>query len=127
MTAIPAPVPAPAVSDLDLLFRGVADETRLRILNLLAAGELCVGDIVAILELPQSTVSRHLAYLRRAGLVDATRARKFAHYRLAEPRHPVHRNIVDCVRSCFTGVPSLDRERAAGAQRLERPSDVRCV
>src|SRR3712207_8705408 len=82
--------------------------------------ELCVSDVVDILGLPQSTVSRHLAYLRRAGLVEATREWKFAHYRLAEPRHPVHRSIVECIRSCFVGVPSLDRERAAAARRAQR-------
>jgi ArsR family transcriptional regulator len=131
MTAIPAPArtPAPAtvpaVADLDTLFRGFADETRLRVLNLLAAGELCVGDIVDILRLPQSTVSRHLAYLRRAGLVEATREWKFAHYRLAEPSHPVHRNLVNCVRSCFTGIHSLDRERAVAARRVtERDNEL---
>ncbi len=124
MTAIPAPAPSarPAVADLDTLFRGFADETRLRILNLLAAGELCVSDIVDILSLPQSTVSRHLAYLRRAGLVEATRELKFAHYRLADPTHPVHRNLVKCVRSCFTGIRSLDRERAIAARRVTERS-----
>lgn len=105
-----------------MLFRGFADETRLRILNLLAAGELCVSDIVDILSLPQSTVSRHLAYLRRAGLVEATRELKFAHYRLAEPTHTVHRNLVKCVRSCFTGIRSLDRERALAARRVAERS-----
>ena len=77
------------LDDLDQLFKGFADPTRIRILSLLAAGELCVCDIVTILELPQPTVSRHLAYLRRMGLVKATREWKFAHYRLAEPDHAV--------------------------------------
>lgn len=119
MTIVPAPAStlAPAISDLDALFRGFADDTRLRILNLLAAGELCVGDIVEILDLPQSTVSRHLAYLRRVGLAEATREWKFTEYRLAEPQHRVHRNLIECVRSCFSGIESLDRERAA-AQRV---------
>jgi ArsR family transcriptional regulator, arsenate/arsenite/antimonite-responsive transcriptional repressor len=120
MTSIPVRPPATvrAVADLDTLFRGFADETRLRILNLLAAGELCVSDIVEILGLPQSTVSRHLAYLRRAGLVEATRELKFADYRLTRPGHPVHRNLLNCVRSCFTGIASLDRERAAAVRRV---------
>jgi ArsR family transcriptional regulator len=132
MTAIPAPArprtppTVPAVADLDTLFRGFADETRLRILNLLAAGELCVGDIVDILRLPQSTVSRHLAYLRRAGLVEATREWKFAQYRLAEPAHPVHRNLVNCVRSCFVGIRSLDRERAIAARRVAEGENDAC-
>lgn len=102
---------APTIDDLDDVFKGFADPTRIRILSLLAAGELCVGDIVDILGLSQPTVSRHLAYLRRMGLVDATREWKFAHYRLAEPEHAVHQNLINCVRTCFRGISSLDKER----------------
>ena len=116
----------PVVSDLETLFSGFADPTRLRILNLLAAGELCVCDLVDILELPQPLVSRHLAYLRRTGLVEVTRESKYAHYRLAEPAHPVHRNLVNCVRSCFTGIKSLDRERARAEKRLAERESAPC-
>jgi ArsR family transcriptional regulator len=112
------PNPAPAIAGLDVLYRGFADPTRIRILNVLAAGELCVCDIVGLLRLPQPTVSRHLAYLRRTGLVEARRGWKYSHYRLAAPRHPVHRNLVNCVRSCFAGIPSLDEERRAAARRV---------
>src|SRR5687768_2205842 len=119
-------VATPAVSDLETLFSGFADPTRLRILNLLAAGELCVCDLVDILELPQPLVSRHLAYLRRTGLVEVTRESKYAHYRLAEPAHPVHRNLVNCVRSCFTGIKSLDRERARAVKRVAERESAPC-
>lgn len=105
------------VEALDGLFKGFADPTRIRILSVLAAGELCVCDIVDVLGLPQPTVSRHLAYLRRSGLVEATRDWRLAHYRLAEPANPVHRNLIACVRSCFTGIQSLDSERAQAAKR----------
>ena len=54
---------------VDLKFRAFSDRTRLRILHLLQEGELCVGDIVAILKVPQPRASRHLAYLRKADLV----------------------------------------------------------
>ena len=118
MTAAPLPLARPGVLDLDTLFKGFADPTRIRILNLLAAGELCVCDIVSILDLPQPTVSRHLAYLRRAELVEATREAKFAHYRLAEPAHSVHANLIACVRSCFRGITSLDDERARAEARV---------
>ncbi len=114
------------ITDLDALFKGFADPTRLRVLNLLAAGELCVCDIVEILRMPQPAVSRHLAYLRRTGLVDATRAWKFAHYRLAEPRNDVHRNLMHCVRSCFTGISQLDDERANAAVRVAERAAVPC-
>jgi ArsR family transcriptional regulator, arsenate/arsenite/antimonite-responsive transcriptional repressor len=105
------PVPGRGIVDLDALFRGFADPTRLRILNVLAAGELCVSDIVELVALPQPAVSRHLAYLRRSGLVEVTRDWKLGRYRLAEPRDPVHRSLIECVRSCFTGIPSMDVER----------------
>lgn len=108
----------PAVDGLRALFKGFADPVRIRVLNLLAAGELCVCDVTDILRMPQSTVSRHLAYLRRARLVEMTRAGKFAHYRLSEPRNVVHRNVLNCVRSCFIGIPSLDTERAAATKRV---------
>ena len=114
------------VDHLDALFKGFADPTRIRVLSLLAAGELCVCDLIDILELPQPTVSRHLAYLRRAGLVEVTRARRFAHYRLAEPASPVHRSLIACVRSSFTGVPSLDRERVRAERRAAERAAAPC-
>ena len=119
--------PPPTLGDLDALFRGFADPTRLRIMNVLAAGELCVCDIVELLELPQPTISRHLAYLRRMGLLEATREWKFAHYRLAEPEGAVHRNLLACVRSCFTGVPALDEERARAVWRAADRSRRACA
>jgi ArsR family transcriptional regulator len=119
MTAVrPLPLHAPTVDDLDALFRAFADPTRLRLLNVLAAGELCVCDLVELLGVPQPTVSRHLAVLRREGLVEVSRAWKFAHYRLAAPANDVHKNLVGCVRGCFAGVPTLDAERAAAARRV---------
>jgi ArsR family transcriptional regulator len=118
MPATPVPAAAPAVADLDALFRGFADPTRLRILNVLAAGELCVGDIADLLGLPQPTVSRHLAYLRRTGLAKATREWNVARYRLADATHPVHERLIDCVRSCFRGIRSLDRERTRAMERV---------
>lgn len=114
------PSGAPSAAGLEELFRGFADPTRIRILNVLAAGELCVCDVVEILDVPQPTVSRHLAYLRRCGLVEATRARRFAHYRLRRPANPVQRNLVACVRSCFAGIGSLDLERAAAERRVQK-------
>jgi ArsR family transcriptional regulator len=126
MAQTATPSVAVAVADLDALFRGFADPTRIRILNLLAAGELCVCDIVAILGVPQSTVSRHLGYLRRTELVDVERGAKFDHYRLAAPSNPVHRNLIACVRSCFRGIGSLDRERALAEVRVRDRKETPC-
>ncbi|HEX6251761.1 MAG TPA: metalloregulator ArsR/SmtB family transcription factor [Gemmatimonadaceae bacterium] len=121
-----SPVASPPVTlaAIDQAFKGFADPTRIRILNLLSAGELCVCDIVDILRLPQPTVSRHLAYLRRAGLVQATREWKFAHYRLSEARDPVHASMLGCVSAAFEAIPSLARERRhAAARALARASE----
>jgi ArsR family transcriptional regulator, arsenate/arsenite/antimonite-responsive transcriptional repressor len=120
------PLAAPTLGDLDATFRAFADPTRIRILNLLVAGELCVCDIVEILGLPQPTVSRHLAYLRRMELVETTREWKFAHYRLAEPTDGVHANLIACARSCFRGVTSLDRERARAEKRVAERESAPC-
>ena len=105
------------LGNVEALFRGFADPTRLRILSALVPGRLCVSDLVEVLHLPQPLVSRHLAYLRRVGLVVAERETRFAHYRLAEPRGGVHANLLGCVRSCFVGIEALDAEREAAARR----------
>ena len=76
------------VHTLEQLFKALADDTRLRILALLAAGEICVCHIHGALGLPQPTVSRHLAYLRRAGLVATRKDGLWVHYRLAVPAQP---------------------------------------
>jgi ArsR family transcriptional regulator, arsenate/arsenite/antimonite-responsive transcriptional repressor len=111
-------IPAGSLGSADVLFKGFADPTRLRLLSVLAAGELCVCDLVDILQVAQPTVSRHLAYLRRSGLVTATRDRKFAHYQLAPARDAVHAALIGCVTSCFHGIPALDRERALAESRV---------
>jgi ArsR family transcriptional regulator, arsenate/arsenite/antimonite-responsive transcriptional repressor len=116
----------PDVTDLDALFRGFADPTRIRILNLLVAGEMCVCDLVDILQLPQPTVSRHLAYLRGAGLVAAKRDSNYAHYRLTDATNDIHQNLIDCVQGCFTGIKSLDSERRRAIARVKQRDKVPC-
>ena len=121
-----APAATDTLAELDLLFRGFADPTRLRILNVLVAGEICVCDLVELLGLPQSTVSRHLRYLHRAGLVESSREWKFAHYRLAEPALAVHRTLLGCVRTCFRGITQLDQERARAVAKVRTRSSDPC-
>ncbi|HLM57323.1 MAG TPA: metalloregulator ArsR/SmtB family transcription factor [Pyrinomonadaceae bacterium] len=73
-------------AQMELLFKALADRTRLRLLNLMAgAGEVCVCFFVEVLGTNQPKISRHLAYLRRAGVVAARREGKWMHYRLSEP------------------------------------------
>ena len=92
----------------DRLFRAFADETRLRILSLLAhRKELCVCDIMAILRRPQSLVSRHLAYLKGAGLAVGRRQGLWSYYSLARPEGRLHRRLIGCLRECIDGVPGM--------------------
>ena len=79
-----------------LMFKALGDETRLRMLGLLAQGELCVCDIMEVLKLPQSTASRHLAYLKNAKWINGTRRGKWMYYQLDESivNGSIHNGIV---------------------------------
>jgi len=103
---------AAPVHHVDVLFRAFSDRTRLRILHLLRDGELCVCDLIDVLQAPQAKVSRHLAYLRRAGLVSARREGLWQYYSLTRPTTPFHRKLIECLGCCFTDVPELARDAA---------------
>jgi ArsR family transcriptional regulator len=108
---------------VDRIFRAFADRTRLRILNLLKPGELCVCDLVRVLASPQPKISRHLAYLRRAGLVTARKEGLWIYYSLAPARNPFHRKVLECLSCCFADVPELAkdaRRRAIGCRGKKR-------
>jgi ArsR family transcriptional regulator, arsenate/arsenite/antimonite-responsive transcriptional repressor len=80
---------------MERLFQALADRTRLRLLNLMAGQEVCVCFFVEILDAPQPTISRHLAYLRRSGLVAARREGKWMHYRIAVPQSEAARDLLN--------------------------------
>jgi ArsR family transcriptional regulator len=101
-----------ALDDVNLLFRAFSDRTRLRILHLLRDGELCVGDLVQTLVVPQPTASRHLAYLRRSGLVVSRKEGLWSFYSLAPATGSFHETLLDCLSSCFRDVPELHEDRA---------------
>jgi ArsR family transcriptional regulator len=103
------PTAAPK-SRVDTMFRAFSDRTRLRILNLLRRGELCVCDLVRVIGAPQPTVSRHLAYLRKAGLVTSRKEGLWMHYELAPAKTEFHRKLIECLGCCFTDVPELARD-----------------
>ena len=105
---------------VDRLFRAFSDRTRLRILHLLQGGELCVCDIVETLRVPQPTASRHLSYLRRAGLVSVRKDASWSYYTLAEPRNGFHAKLLSCLGSCFDEVPELERDRSRSAKVRQR-------
>lgn len=99
------------------LFKSLADETRLRILALLLAEEkLCVCDLMAALELPQSTVSRHLAQLKNAGWVDDRREGVWVYYSLLASDSPHRRELQEHLARYLATEPvaMADRERLAG-------------
>ena len=73
--------------DMPRFFQALADNTRLRLLNLMGDHEVCVCYFVEILRVPQPRISRHLAYLRNAGIVSARREGKWMHYRIVTPPH----------------------------------------
>lgn len=102
---------------INRMFRAFSDPIRLRTLHLLLGGELCVGDLVDVLQVPQPTASRHLRYLREAGLVEVRRDGRWCFYSLSAPESGFHRRLLDCLGSCFGEVPEL-RDDAERAERL---------
>jgi ArsR family transcriptional regulator, arsenate/arsenite/antimonite-responsive transcriptional repressor len=96
----------------DELFGAFSDRTRLRILNILTTGETCVCDLMRVLGVPQAKVSRHLARLRKAGLVTARKDGLWHHYSLAAPRSPFHAKLIECLGCCMGEVPELKRDLA---------------
>ncbi len=83
------------LKDSKVVFEALADETRIRILNLLAEGELCVCDLMRVLKEPQSKMSRHLAYLRRSGLVESKRGGLWMYYKLSPLGTSVRRAMIE--------------------------------
>lgn len=100
----------------DTKFRAFSDQTRLRILHLLQAGELCVNDLVEIIAVPQPTASRHLAYLRRAELVVTRKSGSWTHYALAPAQNPFHKKLLECLSQCFVEVPEIAKDATRAAK-----------
>lgn len=87
------------------VFKALADETRLRILNLLSRQELCVCKIVEVLAIGQSKASRHLASLRHAGLVNDRREGLWMYYSLSQPSGELHRQVVEWLGRAENEIP----------------------
>ena len=98
------------LSEMEALFKALADETRLRILGLLLSGEVCVCDIHESLKIPQPKASRHLAYLRRSGLVETRREGLWIHYRLANSSDPVIATVSAAVKHALTHIETVHRD-----------------
>lgn len=102
--------------DRELFFRALADSTRLRIINLIGDQEVCVCFFVEILKTNQPKVSRHLAYLRRAGIVAARREGIWMHYRISTPKDENAAKVLLDVRAWLANDPDMQVDR----KRLER-------
>ncbi len=98
------------LDSLASLFQALGDSTRLRILGLLLSGEVCVCDIHESLKIPQPKASRHLAYLRKAGLVETRREGLWIHYRLAGAVDPVVQAVADAVRHALTHMEAVKKD-----------------
>lgn len=101
---------------IEELFKALADRTRLRLINLMGDDEVCVCFFVEVLKLNQPKISRHLAYLRRAGVVASRRDGKWMHYRIVEPPDPRAANIFREVRASLANDTGMKRDRARLAQ-----------
>lgn len=100
-------------TDLVTLFQALADRTRMRLLNLMAKGEVCVCYFVEILGEPQPKVSRHLAYLRRAGIVASWREGKWMHYHIVRPADERVARVLDATLEGLADDRQMQRDRTA--------------
>jgi ArsR family transcriptional regulator len=108
------------MNELEQLFKGLADQTRLRIINLLLHGELCVCDIQYVLESPQPNVSRHLAYLKHSGMVLDRREGPRMFYRLAEPGEETRKQLFAFLQQAFAASDEFERDSRKLKKAIER-------
>ena len=104
------------IYNIELLFKALADRTRLRLINLIDEDEVCVCFFVEVLNTNQPKISRHLAYLRKAGMVSARRDGKWIHYRIVEPPDQHAANIFREVRTWLKNDPDMQNDRTRLAQ-----------
>ena len=104
------------LASLETFFKALGDTTRLRILGLLLTGEVCVCHIHESLKIPQPKASRHLAYLRKAGLVEARREGLWMHYRIADLSDPVLQALGETVRHALMHMEAVHKD----ADRLHK-------
>ena len=121
------------------IFAALADSTRLRLLNLMAGREVCVCYFVEILRQGQPKISRHLAYLRRAGIVAARREGKWMHYSICSPADPSAASVFTAVLASLRNdgqmqadLAKLDRaccapQKRVVPERAPRPALIACL
>jgi ArsR family transcriptional regulator len=95
------------------VLKALGDETRLRIIGLLTHSELCVCDIMAVLDIPQSTVSRHLAYLKNTGWIDGNRKGVWRYYALTEDAAELKQGVLKILIKSFKNDAMAKRDQLA--------------
>ncbi len=95
---------------LEKLFLGLGDKTRLRILNLIRGDEICVSHFTEVLGESQPKISRHLAYLRRVGIVSARREGTWMHYSIEWPADPHAADVLERLIRGLAEKPEMQRE-----------------
>ncbi|MBI1249835.1 metalloregulator ArsR/SmtB family transcription factor [bacterium] len=110
-----------ATIELETIFRALSDRTRLRILNLLRDGELCVCDLVEVLEIPQPTASRHLTCLRKVDLVLSRKEGLWLYYRLKQAKTKFQSKLFECIDAAAKMEPqfAVDEEKLKFVDRAK--------
>ena len=112
--------------DFVLAMKALAEEPRLRILALLAHGRLCVCDLIAVLDLPQSTVSRHLAYLKKTGWLEDERQGTWMYYSFADNGATLHRDLRKALLRQLAVLPEIRRDHMELTRHLADKAATAC-
>ncbi len=109
------------------MFKALGDTTRLRLLSLLLQGEQCVCDLMFALQLPQSTVSRHLAYLKNSGWVKDCRRGVWSYYRIASSSKTAHGQLLEVLRTHLSEMEEIRADLERLNQRLQIKECDKCA
>lgn len=112
---------------VEQFFQALGDNTRLRLLNLMADGDICVCYFVAILGQSQPKISRHLAYLRRAGIVASRREGKWMHYRIVKPPNMGAARVLDETLAWIRKDPKMSEDKAQLSRACCDPGKFRVL
>ncbi len=112
------------LSEMEKFFLALADKTRLRLLNLMRDGEICVCFLVEVLKESQPKISRHLAYLRGAGIVEARREGKWMHYKIIEPKDNYAVQILQSTLSWLISQERMQNEYEKLTKMCDSPNSI---
>ena len=107
-------------------FKGLSEPIRLRAIRLLDHGELCICDLMNGLDLPQSTVSRHMSFLKNSGWVESQRKGQWVYYSLATPQQGIRAMILQALRQDLPVLEEAKQDHARLTRFLETKQQERC-